>query len=373
MNIGIMTFQGSNNCGSMLQGYALTEKVNSIKGVNCEIINFSNLEQQDMYALFRKMDSLTDIGINVFTVLFYKRFSTHFNDYKNFFKEHLKTSNTLISKTEDLKEIVDNYDAFIAGSDQVWNINCRDFDDAYYLSFVGNDKKKIAYAPSFGSTNMAKLNIKKYNDYISAFDALSIRENNGSKWIKELTGREAPVLLDPTFLLTKEEWVELSDNMDYKVDKEYIFYYAFSYSDEVNRVVKKFSKETGLPVIIMDAKSWVKKAAKHGFKLSERSGPLAFLSLIRNAKYVFTTSFHGTVFSILFEKKFWYIDSAMHNSDDDRAETILDKLGLMDRLRNSEIMIKSNIDEEINYKPVMEKLDIERKKSYNYLKENLTK
>lgn len=371
MKVGIMTFQGSNNCGSMLQGYALTKKINCLKGVEGEIINFSNLEQQDMYALFRKMDSLTDIGINIFTILLYKKFSTHFRDYKEFLKNELKTSDKLISKTEDLKLITNNYDAFIAGSDQVWNINCKDFDDAYYLSFVGNDKKKIAYAPSFGSTNMAKLNIRKYNDYMRSFDAISIRENNGSKWIKELTGREAPVLLDPTFLLTKEEWLKLSDKMEYKIKGEYIFYYAFSYSDEVNKVVKKFSKETGLPVIIMDAKSWVKKGAKYGFKLSERSGPLAFLNLMKNAKYIFTTSFHGTVFSILFEKNFWYIDSAMHNSDDDRAETILEKFGLMERIKKSEKMMSTPINTPIDYTIAIERLNIEREKSMNYLKSNL--
>lgn len=371
MKVGIMTFQGSNNCGSMLQGYALTEKINTFEGVKGEVINFSNLEQQDMYALFRKVDSLKDFGLNIVTLLFYKKFKGHFNDYKSFLKKYIKLSNEFIYETEKLKEIVDNYDAFIAGSDQVWNIKCRDFDDAYYLSFVGENKKKIAYAPSFGSTNMAKLNINKYNNYIKSFDALSIRENNGAKWIKELTGRDAQVLLDPTFLLTKEEWFELAKDMDLNIKQEYIFYYAFNYSDEVNKIVKKFSKETGLPVIMMDAKSWVKKASKYGFKLSDKSGPLAFLNLMKNAKYVFTTSFHGTVFSILFEKKFWFIDSSMHNADDDRAETILRRLGLMDRMKKTNDMCNIKIDKDIDFRPVNKVLEIEREKSINYLKENL--
>ena len=370
MKIGIITFHASNNCGSMLQAYALQNIIKKEFGFSSEIINFSNINQQDMYALFRKMDSFKDVGINIATSIFYNKFKRHYDDYKKFADEKFELSKGAYETAEELEKIYQNYDVLITGSDQVWNILCRDTDDAYYLNFAKNIKK-IAYAPSFGSTNIIEVleDTTKYKNYLLDFHALSCRENNGSKWIKELTGREAPVLLDPTLLLSAEEWDKLIDVTD--KDEKYIFYYAFKYSEEVNEKVRMISNKFKMPVIIIDVKSWLKKGIKYGFKISKNGGPLTFLKLLRNASLVLTTSFHGTVFSIIYHKKFWFIDSSMHNKNDDRAFTLLESVGLEDRMVKVNEVDDTDIMQETDYTEANKKLENLKQKSIDFLRENL--
>lgn len=372
MKIGIMTFHASNNCGSMLQAYALQKTLENKFKAEVEIINFSNENQRDMYALFRKIDSFKDLRLNIVTGLFYTRFKTHYEDYREFLKDYLKLSKGDYHTSDELKEIVQQYDILITGSDQVWNILCRDADDAYYLNFAQN-VKKIAYAPSFGATNILKVakNVEKYKNYLEDFSALSCRENNGSKWIEELVGKEVPVLVDPTLLLDSEQWNCLIQNEEESVleDGNYIFYYAFNYSEEVNKQVKMISEQLHMPVYILDVKSWIKKAAKFGFKVTRHSGPLEFLRLIKNAALVVTTSFHGTVFSLIYHKKFWFIDSKMHNKDDDRAYTLLHAVKMDDRMVKREEMGQVEVMQEVNYEEYENKIKQMKDKAINYLEE----
>lgn len=372
MKIGIITFHSSNNCGSMLQSYALQKTLTSL-GCENEIIDFSNKAQKHMYALFRKPTNVHDIIYDLVTLCYYKKFKLHYSDYRSFLEDKITLTDKSYENNEELKSIVPNYDVFVTGSDQVWNICCPDADDAYYLNFV-KDKPKIAYAPSFGATCIAQKsdNPELYKEYLKQMTYISIRENNGAKWIKELIGRDVPVLVDPTMLLTKEDYQKLSSEQE-GISGKYIFYYAFNYSDEVNAIVKKISEELGIPVYMLDAKSWVKKAKKYGFKLTKHSGPIAFLNLVMNAELVLTTSFHGTVFSILGEKKFWFINSSMHREEDDRAGTLLKMFELEERvLETSDIEIsKSKISSDWNYDSTREILQYERQRALAFLNEAL--
>lgn len=370
MKTGTITFHAANNCGSMLQSYALQQSLFKL-GYENEIIDFSNKEQHHMYALLRKPTNMHDLIYDIATLAYYKKFKCHYDDYKYFLKTYLKLSKEEYHTAKELEKTEDFYDVFITGSDQVWNTCCPDADDAYYLNFVSN-KPKIAYAPSFGATNIQQSaqNPEKYKKYLSEIKSISIRENNGAKWIKEMTGRDVPVLLDPTLLLTKNEYCELLDGVEAPKGK-FIFYYAFNYSDEVNKTVKKISERLNMPVYILDAKNWVKKAKKYGFKLTKNSGPLTFLKLMFDAELVLTTSFHGTVFSIIGHKKFWFVNSSMHNDLDDRAGTILNMFGLSERMLNGEELLKQDIMKELNYDVTDEVLAKERLKSYNYLQDSL--
>ena len=362
--IGILTFHKSNNCGSVLQAYALQQTLNKFNFEN-EIINFSNENQENMYALFRKIRTYKDILANLATAVLYSKFKSHFQDYENFRNTYLTVSTQKFKQTEDLKNI--EYDILISGSDQVWNINCPDADDAYYLCF-DDDSKKIAYAPSFGAINPLERakDPQKYINYLNKFDWLSIRENNGKKWIYDMTQRHAEVLLDPTMLLTADEW-----NTVIKIQpptENYIFYYAFNYSKEVNKIVMDISSKYNMPVYILDIKSWVKRVWRDGIKITEHSGPDTFLSYIKNAKLVVTTSFHGTVFSILYKKKFWFVDSSMHNPNDDRTYTLLKQLDFFDRCITTDMIPKLDIMSEIDYSKHDSMLCSLRNKSIEWLK-----
>lgn len=371
MKIGIITFHASNNCGSMLQSYALQQTLNKMEYKN-EIIDFSNEAQQHMYALLRRPQNFHDVLYNAATLAYYKLFKRHFNDYKSFIKEFLTLGYKSYSYNKELEELNSVYDVFITGSDQVWNPSCPDADDAYYLNFV-EGKKKIAYAPSFGATSIVDKveNSQKYKKYIDDFDAVSIRENNGAKWIKELTGREVPVLVDPTLLLSKDEYEALAEGVEIPQEK-YIFYYAFKYSDEVNKVVKTISEEYDMPVYILDAKNWVKKAKQYGFKVTKGSGPKTFIKFLFGAELVLTTSFHGTVFSIIGNKKFWFIDSSMHNADDDRAQTLLDMFGLTCRMKTGDKILEDDIMKPVDYTDVDKKMKDRKEQACDFLKKALS-
>lgn len=364
--IGIITFHDANNCGSILQAYALQYTLEKKIGKKSEIINFSNAEQKNMYALFRKVHKINDLLSNIATIVFYPKFKRHYIDYQNFKKEHYCLSQKSYTSSQELQSM-DKYFCLIAGSDQVWNLNCPDADDVYFLSF-NEDVKKIAYAPSFGANNPNEYssNPEKYKSYLKSFDWLSVRENNGKKWIKEATGRDIPVLLDPTLLLDKTEWDSVCEKDYPKTD--YIFYYAFNYSDENNRLVKEIAQKYNMPVYILDIKSWVKAAAKYGIKITDRSGPGFFLTYIKHAKMVFTTSFHGTVFSVIFKKKFWFFDSAIHNPDDDRVYTLLEQLNLRHRLIKTDNCSDINIMEEINFDDCYSRLEKLKETSIAWLK-----
>ena len=369
MRIGIMTFHASNNCGSMLQAYALQKTLLNL-GYKNEIVDYSNKAQRHMYALFRFPTNYHDVLHDISAIILYSVFKKHNDSYIEFKKKNFLLSSKSIKNHFELDKIKDDYDIFIAGSDQVWNTNCPDADDAYYLNFTEN--KKVAYAPSFGNTNIncETKNPILYKTYLDSFTGISIREENGAKWIERLTGKKCPVLLDPSLLLDMNEYIKLAGK-ERVIKEKYIFYYAFSYSDEVNAYVEKISKQLQLPVYIIDAKNWLKRAWKYKIKLYKESGPCVFLNLLFNAELVLTTSFHGTAFSLIAEKKFWFIDSSMRNPEDDRALTLLKSVCLENRMLLGEELLKKDLNEIIKYKEVNTLLEEKKAISINWLAEQL--
>ena len=166
MKIGIITFHAPHNRGSMLQAYAIQSIIKKLDSNNSvEIINFSNLKQRDMYALFRKVDSWKDFLLNCFKLVFYPKFKRYFNDFACFSKEYLVLSHDDLCLKTDLERLNGRYDRLIAGSDQIWNTKCYDADNAYFLGW-SNCPHKIAYAPSFGANNLNLLKNKEFRHLI---------------------------------------------------------------------------------------------------------------------------------------------------------------------------------------------------------------
>ncbi len=162
-----------------------------------------------MYAAYFKNDSVKNIIKNIILFPHRKRIKNNNQKYEAFKNRIFKLSRSY-GRMDELKD--DGYETVIAGSDQIWNITIADGDDAYFLPWVKN-AKKVAYAPSLGAKNILKCadNPEKYKKMIDDFDALSIRENNGRKWIKDLCGKDVPVLLDPTLLLEREDYEKIEN------------------------------------------------------------------------------------------------------------------------------------------------------------------
>lgn len=375
--VGIITFHASHNCGSMLQAYALQQKIFEF-GYTNEIINYINKGSKRFYSV---TPPICRNGIPrprlllawLKTLPYVNLIKEHTQYYNDFLQNYFVLSSKEYSNSKELSKANFDYTHYIAGSDQVWNIKCIDAGDAYYLDFVKKGKK-IAYATSLGATiikDYAK-DISVYRKLISSFDRISVREKNAISQIEELGGKNVEMLIDPTLLYTKEEWSKMLPIGDRLIKEDYIFYYAFTYSDEVNKTVLEISKRYNLPVYIMDARAWgPKNVKKWGFKLTKESGPISFLNFMKYSTLSLTTSFHGTVFSVIFEKPFWYIDSSMHSKNDDRASSLMKQLQIEDRMKfGKEILSKEPLSM-WNIDKVSKVLDGLRKEANNFILQSL--
>lgn len=366
--IGIITFHNSYNCGSMLESFAILKIMQKIDS-DAELIDFSSQGQKNLYKVFFKCDSMKNIIKNCLLLPHYKRIKNNNSQYESFKKNNFKLSKEYCYNSELSDE---DYSVVVAGSDQIWNITIDDYDDAYFLNWVVNSKK-VAYAPSFGAKNILKYsdNPEKYSKLISEFSSLSIREENGKKWIKDLTNLDAELLIDPTLLLDCEEYEKIMDD-SCTPNEEYIFLYCPGFLRDLCDFVKKVSVKYDLPVIAWSAKSYYTKAIyTYGFKLPKYESPSVYLSLIKNAKIVFTTSFHGTIFSTIFKKVFFTLKNGGMYGDDDRVRTLLKQLHMENRLLepnyDSDIDFLKQIDYS-NYDLDLTKL---RERAFNYIEKNI--
>lgn len=318
--VGIITFHAAHNYGSSLQSYALQNVIKEMD-YDCEIINFRTESQKDQYRPLTKRKGLKYVLKNAYFLLCYKARKQKYDIFENFIDKYLNKSPKEYQSLDELYNENFNYTHFISGSDQIWNTAPNDANMAYFLPFVKNGKR-ISYAPSFGQIGKIKHKdeIKKY---LNKYDSLSIREEFGQKLIKEMTGKNVKILVDPTLLLSKERWQKLICNKPF-IDGEYIFFYTLFADKEMISMVKQLSHILKIPVVISNVSNQYEIFS--GFKKRLNVGPLEFLNLIYNAKMVCTSSFHGTVFSIIFNKPF----ISIRGLTDNRISTLLKLTNLQD-------------------------------------------
>lgn len=366
--IGIITFHNSYNCGSMLESYAMQTIIEK-QNIQAEIVNFSSDGQKELYSVWFKNNSIKNIIKNIILIPVHKRLINNNNKYEEF-----KNKNFKLSKQYNSGDKIDekDYDIVIAGSDQIWNITIKDADDVYFLNWVKN-ARKVAYSPSFGAKKISDYttNIEKYQNYLTEFDALSIRENNGKKWLKELINKDVDVLLDPTLLLDCEDYDKIMAT-DIKINDKYIFFYSPSFNINICKYVKKIADKYNLKVITWSTKSYcTKMIKKFGFVLPDYENPSMYLSLIKNAELVLTTSYHGTIFSTIYRKKFITIKNGEMYGNDDRVITLLSQMDMMDRLIPYEFDDKFNYLSNVDYSKYDESIKKLREKSMKFINENV--
>ena len=302
--VGIITFHAAHNYGSSLQSYAL-QKVVSQMNVPCEIINFRTEAQKDQYRPITKRKGLKYILKNMYFFFNYKARKTKYDIFERFIAEKLVKSSREYESLEQLRSADLDYTHYISGSDQIWNTAPNDANMAYFLPFV-KEGKRVAYAPSFGQIGNIRYK-DQIKQYLKLYDCLSIREEAGAELVEELIGKRVPVLVDPTMLLEKNEWERLIPKQRL-IKGEYIFFYTLFADPEMIKIVKMTSQVLGIPVVISNVSNQYEIFS--GFQKHTETGPIEFLNLIQNAKFVCTSSFHGTVFSILLHKPFMAIRGA---------------------------------------------------------------
>jgi hypothetical protein len=359
--VGIITFHRAMNYGAVLQAYALEKKILGL-GYECEIIDYRYNKVELYYGRlqpgkFKYIKGIRNILGTLKNDLFFFPKSKK-NKFDEFIDKYLKLSKEMYNRDQLINTNL-LYDVFITGSDQVWNCACTDFDKEYFLDFVADSHKKNSYGASFGFAELPINYIHKYNDLLKDFEHISVREKHGITIIKDLTGLDAHLCLDPTLLLMKDQWDEIAISPG---KKKYILVYTIAESDSLVEFAKELAKKTGLDIIYIDIGLTYLNIENRIWD----GGPREFLGWVSEAEYIITNSFHGTVFSINYHKKFFCELQKTRDAANSRLENMLDMVCLREREildgKNSQMLA------EIDYKRIDEIVNKEGEKSLKYLK-----
>lgn len=340
--VAIVTIQ-SNNFGNRLQNYALQEVLKKM-GLEVETIRREkvlNLKE----LMIKKVKESAHFILQTKPAKF------------DLFNKNIVWSKWHATADDAQTEMVEKYDFFICGSDQVWNP---------YYKFVGKSDllyfapsyKKISYAASFGVNEVSDKKKSLYRELLLPFKAISVREEQGKKIVYELTGRNASVVLDPTMLLEQSDWKKLERKPSYKIPSEYVLLYALGEkSDEFERTLSRCAQSYQ----VFD----VRKRNTKGKEIA--IGPAEFLYLIDHAQIIMTDSFHATVFSLLYHKKVMTFKRKGMNMNS-RIVSLAKILNLQDRMdEDGNFILVENID----FNEIDDNLKIARKDSIEFLSDAL--
>lgn len=354
--VGILTWHYYENVGSNLQAYALMKNIEKC-GYDVKFINYQQKKLHDSQIKKCMKIFLSNINKRIPGLLPQKYTFKSFN----FQKKYFRTTKTILNN-EKLKEMNNLFDIFVCGSDQIWSPIV--FDSHYFLDFV-EDKYKFSYAPSIGCNYIPNSLKSQYIELISKFDGISIREEKGKELLKELN-IDAKVVLDPTFLLTKDEWLQISSGR--LENEKYIFCYFLGQNKKSRNRILKYAKSTNKKLIIYSAfKEDVLYCDERVYKI----GPEEFISYINYADAVFTDSFHGVIFSLKFEKNFnafYRFKENDKNNQNSRIINILEKFNLNNKLIAEDKELEMT---QIDYKIINSKMNFLVEDSFMYLKGEL--
>lgn len=323
MKIGFITMHRVMNHGSILQAYALQRKLNNM-AVDNEIIDFV-YPPKCKKTLFQFLRSIIQSLIDLLFGFPLRRKTRRF---KRFYKGNLAVTSDVYDKVSISKN-PPLYDAYLSGSDQVWNPKFIKGDTSFLLSFVSEDKPRAAYASSFAINEIPENYRDIYARELNKFQRISVREESGISIVKSLTGKDANLVCDPTLLLDQEEWGEIAKKSALKMGEKYILVYVLSYMynpyPQIYNIVEQVQKEFGdMKVVYLIGKK--DDFFRHNSRLIKDAGPNEFVYLFQNAEFVITTSFHGTAFSAIFGKPLYAVVKSL-NSLDGRMPTLLKRIG----------------------------------------------
>lgn len=378
LRVGIITIQRSSNYGACLQCYALYRYVESL-GYDCEIID------------------LHRPGVNHQKYHSSKRFKPSRYSIKKVIIERIKRlcgktieqkyprSTIRMGKIHDFNnrmnysqpyfgpnDLYDNppvYDIYISGSDQLWNPTMKYCLEPYFLTFAPKGSKKISYATSIGVAELKekeKLNFKKW---LSDYTSISVREKTAQSLLKSFVDNDINQVLDPSFLLSKDEWLSIS--VPPQISKPYILLFTLEYSEALLGYAKILKEESGLELVYL---CWRQPTDSFGKYIVEReAGIEEFLGYIRGASLVITNSFHGTVFSIILETCNFYV----YVGNSKRSSRIVDMLASFSLsnhlLRDFKLSYKTLSDTTIDYQKIHGLIQDNIKRSQDFITASLLK
>ena len=348
MKVSIITKTSTYNYGAALQAYALQEYIESL-GNECEHVNHAGTGKKRKVKIF-------DPSLNGLLRLPFKRqIDKGYACFEKFYDDHIHMGRRY-ANTASLISDPPKADVYVTGSDQVWNP--RDEKGKFYLEFAPRSKKKISYAASIGDASIPEKDKPVIRDYLKAFDGISVRENSALRLLSELTDKKISVNCDPIFLLDREKWRRVEEQVPRLLDK-YILCYLIYKPEWFNDWARELRKKTGLKVVFVGLGGF--RPVIHDRYIMS-AGPGEFLYLIDHAAAVITSSFHGTAFSILFGKQFIAIP------DPKRRDRVHDLLKLCNLTANELFECdKTKRFNDYDHTKVVDVIDRERESSKQYL------
>lgn len=362
MKIGILTFSSAYNFGAVLQCYALEYCIRQL-GFDVEVI-----EYVPEYLATKR----SRIGLRTFMnrhpwkclsiIRKIRKVQNRFDLYKDFEKRYSKRSEA-ISTCEELRDLVTKYDYVVVGSDQIWNKKYNGNDEAWFGAGMANSKPQwITYAASAGDPDFTRDELCDFKKRLETFSAISVREKSLERIITPLLGNGIPhaTVLDPTLLVSEDAWETWFEPI---MREPYLVTYQAREDDNVFRIAKEIAIQTGTNRII--PLDFYNNNRQYGLYTNNYS-PSDFVSLIRNATCVITTSFHGTAFSVICGTPFYSL--RLNDGADERINNLLSQLDLSHRFIDKD---DTPAFSPVDYKSPFKILSNLRTDSLQFLKDNL--
>ena len=387
--IAIITLLYHNyNYGGVLQAYALQKEIEKL-GYKCDVISMDRQTMKVFVPEAKNKNASYKNGFITFLTALKKRIKNKWNSllcinelqkkmkkFDSFIEKNIRKTD-IVYTSDTISQLVNQYDLFITGSDQVFSpVSGR---PETFLSFVPDEKGKISYAASIGADFITDDYGHYMKSFLKSFDVISVREKGAKTIIDNLMGKDiCKVVLDPT-LLYQENWASLASPVNGILAQSYVLLYFLGESDNEWNRAYSYAKTTGLKILNIpyNKTQYNKRDYKHKENfLWGGVGPEEFLWLIQNAAIVLTDSFHGTVFSVLFHKKFLVYLRKSENDNgsmNGRIRDFLSSLSLEDRMINQDNKKRQSetAEKQIDFETVDKTLDILRTDSIKFLERAL--
>lgn len=354
MKIGIITICRVNNYGAELQAFA-TQKQLEKMGYEAEIIDYlyyknwrfkntilsqpfiaTTIKERLIYWFKYRLISWI---VDKILPICHKYEKRRKENYQSFINN--ECSSRQYKSMEELYQANMNYDIYIVGSDQVWNPSASSSIEPYFLTFAPPSAPKLAYASSFGVSSISPNLVDRYNNLLNNLDNISVREESGVELVRQLTGRKAQLVVDPTLLLDKKNWSLYMKPMSGIFPKNYVLIYQLLPSKTILNIALKIGTEKKIPIYNICKRAYGMKKYSGIINILD-AGPSEFLWLIANATCMITNSFHGTAFSINFATPFCCVLNSQRKNNG-RMTSLLNKMNMRNRILYEDKISNFNI------------------------------